>query len=228
MNSYINILKRKFQMKKNLMITASLILMGILAACSLPFSIGTQTSSTRSSQNSALADPSKLPVESKLGYGILKLEGTDQALDSTEAKELLPLFMALKTLSTNNNTAPEELTALNNQIKNTMKADQLTAIEKMTITSAELRTLIANNGSTTGSTSSNTNSSQSGGNFGGGGPGGGIPGITGGGGQTTNSSRVVATPNAAQAAQSSRRTAGGLNLTLAQPVIDLLNSKITK
>jgi hypothetical protein len=221
-------LKGIFQMKKNLIIIATLILMGILAACSLPFSSSTQ-SSTRSSQNSALADPSKLPVESKLAIGILKLEGTDQSVDSTEAKELLPLFMALKTLSTNNNTAPEELTALNKQIQSTMKADQISAIEKMTITSAELRTLIGNNGSTTRS-SSNTNSSQTGGNnFGPGGGGGGIPGITGGGGgQTTNSSRVVATPNAAQAAQTLRRTAGGLNLTLAQPVIDLLNSKITK
>jgi hypothetical protein len=213
-------------MKKNLMITATLILMGILAACSLPFSSSSSTS-TRASQNSALADPSKLPIESKMAIGILKLEGTDQAVDSTQAKDLLPLFMALKTLSTNNNTAPEELTALNKQIKNTMKADQITTIEKMTITSEEVRTLIANNGASTSSSSSNTNSAAAGGNnFGPGGPGGGIPGITGGG--QTSTTRVQATPNAAQAAQTLRRTAGGLNLTLAQSVIDLLNSKISK
>jgi hypothetical protein len=212
-------------MKKNLMITTTLILMGILAACSLPFSSSSQTS-TRSSQNSALSDPSKLPVESKLAIGILKLEGTDQAVDSQEAKDLLPLFMALKTLSTNNNTAPEEITALNKQIKSTMKADQVSAVEKMTFTSSDIRTLMTEKGVGNSGSTGNSNATQSGGNnFGPGGPGG-IPGV-GGGGQS-NATRVQATPNAAQSAQSARRTAGGLNLTFAQPVIDLLKSKINK
>ena len=222
-------------MKKNLTISTILILAGILAACSLPFSTSSQTS-TRPSQNSAISDPSKLPVESKLAIGILKLEGTEQAVDSIEAKELLPLFMALKTLSTNNNTAPEEITALNKQIKSTLKAEQIAAIEKITLTTADLRTLMTETGvGNTGSGSnsgSSTNASRQGGNdFGPGGPGGGggIPGISGsGGGQTTSTTRVQSTPNAAQAAQTGRRTAGGLNLTFAQPVIDLLKSKISQ
>ena len=62
--------------------------------------------------------------------GILKLEGTDQAVDAAEeAKELLPLFQALKTLSTNNNTAVDEITALNKQIKTSLTSDQLSAIK---------------------------------------------------------------------------------------------------
>jgi len=222
-------------MKKNLTISTILILAGILAACSLPFSTSSQTS-TRPSQNSAISDPSKLPVESKLAIGILKLEGTEQAVDSIEAKELLPLFMALKTLSTNNNTAPEEITALNKQIKSTLKAEQIAAIEKITLTTADLRTLmtetgVGNSGSASNSGSSTNASRQGGNDFGPGGPGGGggIPGISGsGGGQTTSTTRVQSTPNAAQAAQTGRRTAGGLNLTFAQPVIDLLKSKISQ
>ena len=221
-------------MKKNLMVLTVLILTGLLAACSLPFSSSSQTS-TRSSQSSAFSDPSKLPVESKLAIGILKLEGTEQAVDSVEAKELLPLFNALKTLSTNNNTAAEEITALNKQIKSTMKVEQITAIEKITFTTADLRALMTETGvGNTGPASNNgssTNASRQGGNnFGPGGPGGGggIPGISGGVGQTTSTTRVQSTPNAAQAAQTGRRTAGGLNLTFAQPVIDLLKSKISQ
>jgi hypothetical protein len=217
-------------MKKIIFITAILILIGSLAACSsLPF-LNSSTTTSRTSSNSAFADPSKLTVEGKTGIGILKLEGTSQAVDAAEAKELIPLFQALKTLSTNNNTAADEISALNKQIKNSLNSDQIAAIEKMTFTSADLRTLMQENGlQNSGSSNSGTASSTrtaSGGNFGGPGGPGGIPGVTGGG--NTSTTRTQATPNAVQSAQTLRRTAGGLNLTFAEPIIKLLESKISK
>lgn len=215
-------------MKKKLLIFSLLLITGTLAACSLPFSTSTQTV-TSTGRNPALQDPSTLPIESKLAVGILKLEGTAHAIESAEAKELLPLFMAIKTLSTNTNTAPAEISALNKQIENTLKPEQITAIEEISLTSADLRTLMSeyglgNNNSTRNSGITNSAARMGGGDFGPGVPGG-IPGL-GNAGQTASTSNVQATPNAAQVAQTARQTAGSLNLTFAEPVIKLLESKI--
>lgn len=222
-------------MKKNLILVVILLLVGTLVACSAAQSTTSGVAANRpsgsgsASQTKGTSTASELPLESKVGIGILQLEGTDQAVDEAKAKELLPLFKALKTLSTNNNTAVDEITALNKQIKNTMTADQLTAIEKMSLTTAEIRTLMEKNGllSANSASSSGSNSSSQGG-FGG--PGGppdaAMMAAMGGSGST--SSKTRATPNAAAAMNTSRKTAGGYNLTFAEPIIKLLESKITK
>ncbi len=136
-------------MKKNLIIISILLLVGVLVACSSvqarpdgapsgrparPGGAGAAgepgASSATGGQVNGTPQPLEMPLESKVGIGILKLEGTDQAVDETKAKELLPLFKALKVLSTETNTAVAEITALNTQIKNSMTADQLKAIEE--------------------------------------------------------------------------------------------------
>lgn len=215
-------------MKKNIIIMAVLLLIGSLVACnSLSFS-SNKTATNQRNNLSAAADPTKLTVEAKTGIGILKLEGTDNAVDAAQAEELLPLFLALKSLSTNNNTAVAEITALNKQIQTILSANQLSAIQNMAFTSSDIRTLMETNGlldnATTG-TSSRT--SAQGGGFGGP-PDGGIPGMGGLGGGTTTTSKTVATPNAAASALSARKTAGGLNLTFVEPIIKHLQSKIGK
>lgn len=220
-------------MKKNLMIAGILILVGILVACNTR----PQMPSGRPAGDANAGGPAEntggnaqsvgLPIESKVGIGILKLEGTDQAIDETTAKELLPLFKALKTLSTDNNTAVAEISALNTQIKNTLTAEQLTSIEKMEISMTDLRTLTESYGvSATNSSSTGSNSSRNQGMGGPGGmPGGGMMGglMNAGG----NSSSTQATPNAVAAMTDSRKSAGGYNLTFADAIIKLLQSKIT-
>jgi len=140
------------------------------------------------------------------------------------------LFKALKVLSSDNNTAVDEITGLNSQIKNTMSAEQLTAIEALKITMPELRTLMQTYGvnSSSSSSTSSTSSSNRGGMGGGPGgmPGGGMMGgLVAAGGDTAS---TVATPNAVAAMTNSRNSAGGYNLTFADAIIKLLESKITK
>jgi len=221
-------------MKKCMIFTIILLLVGVLVACT-----GTQTSrnSNRSSaQGNAnsqavstigTAGSTELSLESITGIGILKLEGNDQAIDAAKAAELLPLFKALKTLSTNNNTAVAEISALNSQIKNTLTADQLTAIQNLKITSTDVRTMMETNGliNTGSSSGSRTNSSGQGG-FGGP-PDAAMMAVMG----VQTSSRpssTKATPNAAAALATSRKSAGGYNLTFVDVIIKLLESKITK
>lgn len=231
-------------MKKNLIFVIILLMVGALAACSTQSAQGgapagapaaggaapaggPNGTGSSTGQSSGTATSAKIAIESKVGIGILKLEGTDQAVDAAKAQELLPLFKALKTLSTNNNTAVAEITALNTQIKNTMTADQLSAIENMNITTSELRTLLETYGVTSSASSSSSSSSSSQGGMGGpGGPDGAMMAVMSG--ASTTSSKTQATPNAAAAMTTSRKTAGGYNLTLVDPIIKLLQSKITK
>lgn len=226
-------------MKKTLIFTSILILVGVLVACSgiqsAPSAAaaggpnGAGRPSGTGGQSAGEVKSAEIPLVSKVGIGILKLEDTDQAIDEEKAKELLPLFKALKVLSSDSNTAVDEITGLNLQIKNTMSAEQLAAIEAMKITMPELRTLMESygvNASASSSTSGTTNSSRNGGGGPGGMPGGGMMGGLIASGNETAS--TVATPNAVAAMTNSRKSAGGYNLTFVDAIIKLLESKITK
>jgi hypothetical protein len=116
----------------------------ILAACAslkIPGISSAQGASSNPSnqQGGPNSDPSKMPVEQKLGIGILKLEGTAQAVTAQQAKDLLPLWKAVKTMATNTNTSPDEITALYKQIQGVLTPDQVQAIQKMTWTQEDLR-----------------------------------------------------------------------------------------
>jgi hypothetical protein len=219
-------------MKKNILIAAVLLLIGSLAACNGLSFLNSSATSKRTTQAAAKIDPANMSIEAKVGIGILKLEGTDQAIDAAKAKELLPLFRALKALSSNNNTAVDEITALNKQIKNSLTSEQLSAIQNMTFTAADIQTLMASYGSADTGTASNNSSRAS--SSQGGGMGGPPPdvafvqGMSGpGGGVTTGSTtKVQVTPNAAAALVIARKSAGGLNLTFVDAIIELLQSKI--
>ncbi len=224
-------------MKKSFVIAIILILIGVLAACSTRQSWsrnstnGTQSNSQNPSFNAGAGQPdgngqnTQLNLESKVGIGILKLEGTDQAVDEAKAKELLPLFKALKTLSSNNNTAVDEIRALNTQIKNTMTADQLAAIEKMELSYSDLKNLMDSYGLTSSSSSSSSSSNNGGDMMGGPGGPGGMPGMMMAAGGSSSSTK--STPNAAAAMTTARKSAGGYNLIFAEPIIKLLESKIS-
>ena len=91
----------------------SLVVLTVLAAlaagCSgiqLPWAKG----NTQSQQNPA--DFSAQPVENKLAVGILKLEGTNNAVTAEEAQKLLPLWKAVRGLANDTKTTTEEMTGL--------------------------------------------------------------------------------------------------------------------
>jgi hypothetical protein len=235
-------------MKKTILGFITLTTMIFLAGCSaLPFLNNSQQRTGQNGQNAFNTDPATLPVQMKLGMGTLRLDGTNLAVTPEQAKTLLPLWRALKTLSTDTNTSADEVKALNQQIEDSMTKEQVQAIQKMTWTRDDLRKMMqqygvsAGNGgqqqagarqTTPGASSQGT---QTGGGGGGGFPGGPggppggggfIGGGTGGGGGTNASTNRTGSNRTPVPGQAARREAGGMNLLFADPVIKLLEGKI--
>jgi hypothetical protein len=140
-----NNIKEKLPMKTKILLAS--LLMVTLAACSL-LPAQAQTTANQSGQQNPISAgiTEKTPIESKLALGILKLEGTNLAVTADEAKTLLPLWKGLKALESSNTTAPEELTALYQQIQAAMTPEQVQAIQKMTLSQADLQTMMKNLG----------------------------------------------------------------------------------
>ena len=89
---------------------------------SLPLSANTQPGNTN------------LPLAAQLAVGTLRLEGTDQAVTTEQATQLLPLWQAYRTLSASDTAAQVELEAVIQQIQGTLTPEQTQAIELMQLT----------------------------------------------------------------------------------------------
>ena len=170
-------------MNKVVAVVITILLVVGLSAC------GTSTT-TNPSDSSGMNSKSLSTVE-ELVLGTLKLEGTSQAVDKTQAAALLPLWQAYEELQTNNSTASEEVDAVISQIQGSMTADQTKAIDNYKLTSQGLLDLMSSFGITNAlSTPQGTPSASTGqdigvgfqGNAGGGNPpAGGVPPSGGGG-----------------------------------------------
>ncbi|HMD89171.1 MAG TPA: hypothetical protein VKF38_08410 [Anaerolineaceae bacterium] len=213
--------------KKSAIISIFLVLLVMLSAC------GSSATTSSSSAQSQQVTPSSLTLQNKLGLGILKLQGTSLAVTAEQANTLLPLWKAVKVLSTNNITSPAEMTALYQQIEDSLTSNQVQAIKNLSLTQAELNTLIQQQGSSTATKSSSSSSSLSSSvqsqNAGAGLDGGGIP-FTGGSsdisaiiGQTTSSTTATKTSTV----KSSTSSASQLNVVFANSVITLLQKQIS-
>ncbi len=132
-------------MKKIICILTVLAIAMVLGACS---QAGTQTAQTGSSTSLSMA--------TELLVGTLKLEETDQAVTSTQAKQLLPLWQTLQSLSTSSTAATEEINAVVDQIKSTMTADQMDKITAMNLTQSDVTALMSQNGPTASGTAVST------------------------------------------------------------------------
>jgi hypothetical protein len=138
-----------------------------------------------------------LPLPLQLAAGTFKLEGTPNAVDATSAAQLLPLWKAVRSLSTSDTTASEELDAVYKQIQDTMTPEQVQAIADMKLTTSDMRTIAQDMGLNFGGGGNGfanltpeqqataeafrQNRQAGGGFFQGGLPGGGAPGSDGGG-----------------------------------------------
>jgi len=195
----------------------------LLAACN-----GATTTSVSGSQS--------LSQVTRLAVGTLKLEGTDQAVTSAQAAELVTLWQAYQSLSANDTTAQAELDALVTQIQGTLTSQQLQAIQSMQLTSQsvaeEIQSLSANasvDSSSSAQTKSTSEQITSGNASGGpGDPGmGGMPGgdasITMG--DPSVGTSVQSTPAATSQAQSSSQAAQ-VNPILLKALINLLETKV--
>jgi len=192
---------------KKLTFSIFTVLILALTACSG----GTSNAQQSSPNQSTNAAPAELPLASKLVIGSFKLEGTDNAITTEQAAQLLPLWQVYEQLSSSDTAAQEEVTALAEQIQETMTSDQMTAINAMNLTPQDIFTVMQEQGIQFGGNrqqSSQGNGNQSnGGNFqppeggggeffvrpgnGGGGPGGGPGGFGGGQGQNLSPEQIA-------------------------------------
>jgi hypothetical protein len=142
--------KRNTIMKRTLFITFVLAL--LLTACGGTASTSNTSGSDVYTSSVLLTDyENALPVRNQLAIGTMKLDGTAQAVTSDQAKQLLPLFQALRGTTTSGGGSQEEISALLGQIESTMTADQLKAIADMKLTFTDMQTWAAENGVTLGS-----------------------------------------------------------------------------
>ena len=87
-------------------------------------------------------DMANQPIEQKLAIGTLKLEGTDQAITAEQAKALLPLWKAVKSMSSDSSASIEEINALYEQIQESMTPEQVQAIQDLKLTGEDMQTLM--------------------------------------------------------------------------------------
>jgi hypothetical protein len=243
--------------KKLLTLIVTLPLILVLSACSMNFTGTTSTGSqvngsavqANQSQINMPANSGNQSLEGKLASGTLKLEGTDKAVTAEQAKNLLPLWKAVKSMASSSTTSPSEMTALYKQIQDAMTADQVQAIKDLNLSQTEMQAMMkqynvqASQGNfptpnATQMAQRSSSGSDGGGMPGGappdggaGGPGGGMPADGGGGmpGSTTGDTgsasgaqpSVQGTPKAGQA----RGMGGGMNLIFVDPLIQVLQQR---
>jgi hypothetical protein len=217
-----------FQKKALSAIILTLVLCIILAACSsTPLAGLTQTQASSSASAS---------VTSKLGVGILKMEGTSEAVTPSQASTLLPLWKAVYKMGNDKSASSAEVAALYTQIQESLTTEQISTIQQMALTQQELSDLTQKYGSTpvgqtaSASTSSSASSSQQ--NAGGapdmgGGPMSDITSVglnnSGSNSSTTTSSKTSATTAKVSQASSS----SNLNPVFASAIITVLKERVT-
>jgi hypothetical protein len=185
-------------MNKKIFWTTLILFTLTLSACAS----STGTPSVASSGGPAAVE---LPAQTKLILGTINLEETDNAVTAEQAKELLPMFYVLQDLNDSDTAAQEEMDGLVNQIQEALTAEQVQAIDDMTLSMRDVFALTQGSGGSTGASnaSSTSGTSTNGGGAGGppdmgGMPGGGPGGMPGGG--EMPSTGTTSTSNSANAA----------------------------
>ena len=113
-------------MKKLFFFTLIVIAMALTACSSLSTGTPVSTNSTR------------LPMETQLAVGTLKLVGTDQDVSVEQARDLVVYWEVYKELSQSETAAQSEIDGLTAQIQETMTDDQMQAITEMNITQQDV------------------------------------------------------------------------------------------
>jgi hypothetical protein len=128
---------------KKLTFTLITIIVLVLTACGGGNTPDTQQFGT--GQNGDAVN-TEMSLASKLATGSFKLEGTANAITPEQASELILLWQVYAQLSTSDTVAQEEITALAEQIQETMTEDQITAIHAMNLTPQDIFTTMQEQG----------------------------------------------------------------------------------
>src|SRR5512140_6761 len=117
-------------MKKAPLFTALCSLALVVSACASTANGSASGFASGSGAGSSFRSSTRtLAPEAKLALGIIKLEGTPQAVDAKTAARLLPLWQLMVQLHSSSSTAPQEVTAVLDQIKSTMTPQQVNTID---------------------------------------------------------------------------------------------------
>jgi hypothetical protein len=92
---------------------------------------------------STVTTSSGLSAATRLALGILKLEGSSQAVSTTQAGELLTLWQGYQSLSSSDTSSQVELEAVVKQIEGSLTSDQLKAIEAMAISETSVNEVLS-------------------------------------------------------------------------------------
>lgn len=221
-------------------ITTSLliiIMVFVLVACSGGSEEATPGTAETDTGLTEVTGENAMPIQTQLMLGTFLLEGTDLAVTSDQAPELLTLWKALQSLSTSDTAAEEEINAVIKQIQETLTPEQLDAIQDMELTQGNMATLMQELDLQPGEgfpgagerfQGQDPPEGFPGGGFPGGGfPGGGVPGGEGRGGQGFGEGL---NPEQIATMQAMREERGGLrnrvSLFLINPLLELLEGKI--
>jgi hypothetical protein len=105
----------------------------------------------------------EVPKIAQLLIGIIKLDGTAQAITQSQASELLFLWKAYQRLTKEETTAAEELNGLQEQIQEQLNDKQLQSIEEMKISFNDIAEILQKEGLVTNNKRTSANNSSSGG-----------------------------------------------------------------
>jgi hypothetical protein len=126
-------------MKKIIFALTTLAMLSVLVACA-------RTTTATQTQNSPGGSSAPLSTATQLLVGTFKLEGTDLAISSAQAGQMLPLWQTLKELSSSNTAATEEINAVVDQIKSTMTTQQMDKITSLKLTQKDVMSLMSQAG----------------------------------------------------------------------------------
>lgn len=141
-------------MKKTPHFTLALLLL-LLTACS----------TSNASQLAPTLSSDELPIETQLIMGTLQLEGTQQAVTSAQAQELLPMWQVYLSLNSDSGAAQAEIDGLVTQIQETMTSDQMGAISAMGLTQSDVFALMQEHGLGMGQARQSNSTTQNSGGF---------------------------------------------------------------
>lgn len=208
--------------------------------------VETQVDTAQSSGQTEISETDfefSMPLAIQLVLGTIKLDETDYPVEGAQAEELLTLWKAARSLSESDTTAAEEIEALVNQIRDSMTAEQMQAIEAMDLTFEDMGAIFEELGLEFGGAgrfedmtpemqatmeamreSGDFPRGGPGGEFPGGGPGG--PGAGGPGGRFGDEFNPQAIQTAVAERGGQRGGGLGLNPALLDAIIDFLQAKV--
>ncbi len=109
----------------------------VLGACAAATPVATPTPAAATGAGAPESN-----LENRLAVGTLELEGTSLAVTADQAKQLLPLWSTIKDMMSNASTTNSDLLGEYQRVESAMTADQLQAIQKMTIDQTQIQSLM--------------------------------------------------------------------------------------